>query len=83
MNLISQLRNMVKDLTILHRVSFLMRQRFKDGVSRAALDEPKNALSIFARQLLQIDIFGAKCIRKGTDNLANSIEALIALFCHR
>ena len=25
MNLISQLRNMVKDLTILHRVSFLMR----------------------------------------------------------
>lgn len=29
-NLISQMRLMLRDLTLLHRVSFLMRQRFKD-----------------------------------------------------
>lgn len=81
--LVTTLRNLVKDLTVLHRVSFLMRQRYKDKVCRSQLDDHKNALSLFARQLLQIDIFGAKCIKKGTDNLANSIESLIALYCHR
>ena len=30
--LITQMRNMVRDVTILHRVAFLMRQRFKDRV---------------------------------------------------
>lgn len=52
-------------------------------MSRAQLDDHKNAFSLFSRQLLQIDIMGAKCIRNGTDNLANSIESLIALYAHR
>lgn len=74
---------MVHDVTVLHRVSFLIRQRFKDKVCKAELDDHKNAFSMLSRQLLQIDIMAAKCIRVGTDNLANSIESLIALFAHR
>ena len=82
-NLVAQIREMVEDLSILHRVSFLMRHGFKDEVCRAPLDDHTNSKSMFARQLLQIDILGAKCIRKGTNNMANSIESLIALYCHR
>ena len=48
-DLVSQLRMMVRDLTLLHRVSFLMRQRFKDPVCRAPLDDHRNAFSYFAR----------------------------------
>jgi hypothetical protein len=52
-------------------------------VCRAPLTEPTNIYSVFARKLLQMDVLEAKGIQKGANNLANSIESMIALFMHR
>jgi len=50
--LLSDLENLVRDVSFLHRVSFILRQRFTDKICRATLTDPQNVYSTFARQLL-------------------------------
>ena len=78
-----KIKSLVQDVCFLHRLTFLIRQRFTDPVCRADLTNSKNVYSTFARYLLQIDMLEAKCISHGSQMLANSIESLIALYCHR